>query len=242
MTHWALWECCLSRGAARRGFGGARRGFRAARPGFGGARRAFGAAALCAALTVGCAQAPRFVYEPRPARVSEAELVDVPQIEQHNHRACGAAALEMVLARWGVPAPQERISDAIDRGEPAGLAARDMKAFAEERGLRAFTVRGAPADLFRYIGRGIPLIVARRAQFSNGPGNHYMVAVGYTRDGEHVFVNDPDLGALRVKLADFLDSWSAAQRFLMVIVPGDPTATASPVTRNVGPGPGRPVQ
>lgn len=172
------------------------------------------------ACLAGCDNGPKFEYEKlRPEHVAGLSLLNVPMIHQSAPRACGAAALEMVLRYYGKNVAQEDIMKSIDRGEVGGLAAKDMKALVEHEGLHAFIIHGNAEDIPKYIDRRIPLIVARRAKFMRGLGNHFMVLVGRTSDGEFLVLNDPEKGRIRVKLERFLSDWSAAQRFMMVIGP-----------------------
>lgn len=163
--------------------------------------------------------------------VAQLQLIDVPLEHQVNDRACGAAALAMVLKYYDKPVPQQRIVDVCDKGQPGGLAAGDLKELAQREGLYAFLVNGQPLDLFKYLRRGIPLVVARRAEYRRflqppAYGNHYMVATGYTPGMTELVMNDPERGRVRVNLEDFLADWAAAQRFLLVIAPR--TAAAPP--------------
>jgi len=168
----------------------------------------------------GCDQGPKFEYEPlRSEHVAGVTLLDVPMIRQSAPRACGAAALEMVLRYYGKDVTQEAIMKQCDRGEVGGLAAKDLKALVEQQGMCAFIVHGNADDVYNYVDRKMPLIVARRAKFMRGLGNHYMVLVGRSADKEYVFLNDPEKGRIRVRLERFLSDWSAAQRFLMIIGP-----------------------
>lgn len=177
-------------------------------------------------VAVGCQApapaAPPFEYEPAPEGSLDARVAAVRHVAQREPRTCGAAALEMVLARWGRTVSQERIAREVSSEDPGGMAARDLKAFAERQGLRAFIVRGTPADLFHYLDRGIPLIVARRARYARGWGNHYMVALSCTPDREHLVLSDPEHGRIRVRLETFLPAWTAAQRFAMIVLPAAP--------------------
>ncbi len=184
------------------------------------ARRALAAMVLVAGVLIGCQAEPKFEYEPFQLEdVDRLNVMAVPMIRQTGPRACGAAALEMVLTYYGKPVSQDEIMKALDHGEPGGLAAKDMKAFVERQGLFAFNVHGNAEDIFTYIDRRIPLIVARRSKFPKGLGNHYMVLTGRSRDQEYVAVNDPDKGRVKIRLERFLADWSAAQRFAMIIAP-----------------------
>lgn len=160
----------------------------------------------------------------------------MPLVTQTNPRACGAACLEMVLAYYGRLADQQQIMQAIDRGEKGGVAAEDMKAYAEQQGVKAFFFHGTTEDLFRYLDRRMPVIVARRARFPSGLGNHYMVLTGRSDDREYLTMNDPAKGRVRVRLEAFLADWTEAQRFLMIIAPpAEPERSRAPGARPVGP-------
>ena len=173
-------------------------------------RHAVGLAVLVASAS-GCQDKPKFEYEPlRSEHLPGITLLNVPMIHQSVPRACGAAALEMVLRYYGKDVTQEAIMKQCDRGEVGGLAAKDLKALVEQQGMYAFIVHGNADDVYNYVDRKMPLIVARRAQFMRGLGNHYMVLVGRSADKEYVFLNDPEKGRIRVRLERFLSDWSAA--------------------------------
>jgi ABC-type bacteriocin/lantibiotic exporter with double-glycine peptidase domain len=170
--------------------------------------------------TVGCEGGPGSAYELLRAEDARTmSVLAVPVVKQSKPRACGAAAMEMVLRYYSKPAGQQEIMNEIDRGDPAGLSARDMAALAKRRGLQAYSVHGKIEELFEKVDRQIPLIVARRTKYIRGMGNHYMVLVGHSADREYLVLNDPQTGQVRVRQERFLADWSEAQRFLMIVAP-----------------------
>ena len=176
--------------------------------------------AAVAACVCGCAGGPGSSYELlRAEDAGTMRVLPVPMVKQTGPRACGAAAMEMVLRYYNKPVRQQDIMKQIDRGDPGGLSAKDMAAVAKGQGLQAFTVHGKIEELFGYLDRQMPLIVARRAKFLRGMGNHYMVLVGRSSDREYLVLNDPQTGQVRVRQEKFLADWSEAQRFLMIVAP-----------------------
>lgn len=178
-----------------------------------------GASALLLLLATGCAT-PHKVYQPLPTPPpADMQVFSIEPVRQTDARGCGAAALEMVFHYWNKPVSQEAVIAAIDDGHKSGIEASKMKALCEEHGLRAVVVAGEPADLFKYLNRKIPLIVARKEKYPGGYGYHYMVAGGFSDGYRDIVFFDPARGPITARLADFLDEWAEAKNFLMIIVP-----------------------
>lgn len=171
-------------------------------------------------LCSGCATAPRIQMRPAaPIDRTRYHVLDIAPVIQDQDRACGAAALEMVLAYHGRALPQEQIMRRADDGQRGGLRAEQLRQVAHEQGLRAFIIRGKPAELNSFLDKKIPLIVTRRTFFDGGWGNHYLVLIGRSEDGSELVLNDPKQGQVVATRASFLSDWEASGRFLMIVTP-----------------------
>jgi predicted double-glycine peptidase len=133
---------------------------------------------------------------------------------------------------------QAEIMSELDSGDKRGLSAQAMKALAERHGLRAFIIAGGTQDVFHWLERGVPPIVARRVAVPEGLGNHYMVIVGVSPNKDFLAINDPEKGQIRVLLEDFLTTWTQTQRFMMIVAPGAPAPPASAPVENSEASPG----
>lgn len=197
-------------------------GARPAADGAGGLR--LGALALGAAclLAAGCAGPAGRGSERRADRFARVE--GVPLVRQESPQGCGAAALAMVLARWGRPVPQEAIWAASPPPPGQGLRAIALRDFARAQGLQAFVVEGRTDDLDRELARGRPVIVGLVKRQGRRVYPHYEVVVGLDRTRERILVLDPARGERERKLRDFSKEWDAAGRVTLAILPASPPA------------------
>src|SRR5436190_9891252 len=105
-------------------------------------------------------------------------VTGVPDIRQAAREDCGAAALAMVLDYWGLPTPRDEIAAAFPETPARGIRAKDLRAFARERGLEAFLVRGQLADLDREVAGRRPVLVGMMKRYGRRAYPHYEVVVG----------------------------------------------------------------
>src|SRR5262245_41872214 len=73
-------------------------------------------------------------------------LEDVPFVPQETETDCGAAALSMVLARWGVDVPAATLRAECSVPGEEGIAAAALRDAARRRGLSAYLFAGSAAD------------------------------------------------------------------------------------------------
>lgn len=135
---------------------------------------------------------------------------ETPVRLQAGETDCGAAALAMVLARWGRSEDGCRRLDA-DGGIRAG-ALRDC---ARETGLQAYVVRGTLEDLQDEVAKRHPVVVG----LLKGAVSHYEVVAGLNdADGELLLV-DPARGWRRERRDRFLEEWEGSGRVTLVVFP-----------------------
>lgn len=147
----------------------------------------------------------------------------VPFFSQ-NQNGCGAASVAMVMRYWmeqqpdsvaAAPSPQE-VYEALYRPEQKGIRLADMKRFLQERGFRAFTLRGEWTDVEEHLAKGRPLI----AGLKDGPRKplHFVVLTG--AGSRFVWLSDPTRKKPgRIARGEFEKRWEAAERWILLAAP-----------------------
>lgn len=179
-----------------------------------------GAAAL--ALLTGCSylgtargfDADEFGHDPNWVAVE-----GVPEIRQESAEDCGAAALAMVLQRWGVREDREAVLAACPpvRG---GIRAADLRAHARSKGLSAYLFHGRVEDFERELNLGRPLIVGMVKPHVRGRRHHYEVVVAWHPRKRIVVTLDPAAGWRQNELEGFLEEWESAGRLTLLVFEG----------------------
>ncbi|MBI3925261.1 MAG: C39 family peptidase [Armatimonadetes bacterium] len=143
-------------------------------------------------------------------------LLQVPDVRQSTPYSCGAAALQAVLAYWGVELREDQLMERLGTDPEVGTPPDAILRVARELGLQADLREGlALEDLAAALEQGVPVIVAMQA-WRDGPGSpwaeewddgHYVVVIGL--DAEKVVVEDPSLLGSRGFLprAEFVERW-----------------------------------
>jgi ABC-type bacteriocin/lantibiotic exporter with double-glycine peptidase domain len=151
--------------------------------------------------------------------------LDVPFVRQEKN-GCGPAAVAMVFGYWrlhGFAPPGLPEEAAVRRNLAAirteGLSAREMQAYFEAHGFRAFPIAAEWEDLAHHLAQGRPLIVAL------GGGSrmllHYVVVAGIDSRRALVYINDPALRKLlKIDRRTFERDWSMPGRWTLLAVPG----------------------
>ncbi len=168
----------------------------------------------------------------------------VALVAQEGSKDCGAAALAMVVGRWGV---QLTLGEAVLALEASGKAAPgagsaggggaggeagggagggaggarlgDLRDLARSLGLKAFAISADRATLLHELGAGRPVIVGLHVP--GGPGearSHYEVVVGaQPADGRFVTL-DPASGWRVRDWTGLDDAWRPAGRPALVVL------------------------
>jgi ABC-type bacteriocin/lantibiotic exporter with double-glycine peptidase domain len=196
---------------------------------------AFAALALVGAsgcaTTVGQSRA----FDPDQLDPTAGWLVATPVtlVAQEGSKDCGAAALAMVVGRWGVQLTLGEAMRALEAssaaapgggvgGDGGGARLRDLRDLARSLGLKAFAIAGERATLLHELGAGRPVIVGLHVP--GGPRevrSHYEVVVGaQPADGRFVTL-DPASGWRVRDWTGLDDAWRPAGRpALIVLGPG----------------------
>jgi predicted double-glycine peptidase len=153
---------------------------------------------------------------PGPAGLTPALLPGIPDVRQSTGYSCGAAALQAVLARWGVAEREDRLMKRLHSTPEQGTHPDDIVRGAREFGLKAELHEGLElSDLEAALGRGLSVIVDLQAwrEKEDRPwtelwdDGHYMVLLGM--DEKNLYFEDPSLLGSRgfIPRREFLDRW-----------------------------------
>jgi predicted double-glycine peptidase len=186
-------------------------------------------AAVAVALVVGLFGTGTGCYRGTAHTVSLAEVGREPGwvivsgmrvIRQESAHDCGAAALAMVLERWGIPDASPEIKQTIPVASGHGLPAGALRQFARDKGLHAFLISGAPADLVNEVAANRPVLVGLVQRYSGNQGYaHYEVVIGFNRVSSRVLLLDPGHGPREDELASFVQEWRGSAQLALVVSP-----------------------
>jgi ABC-type bacteriocin/lantibiotic exporter with double-glycine peptidase domain len=142
----------------------------------------------------------------------------LPSIRQSSDSDCGAAALAMVLQRWGVPASPADILRAYPATPGQGIAAGDLRDFARARGLGAFLIQGEIRDLATEVGLQHPVLVGLVQRHGDRLSSHYEVVAGINVGARRLFLLDPARGPREDSYDGFRAEWEPTGRVTLVVV------------------------
>lgn len=140
----------------------------------------------------------------------------LPDVRQSTGYTCGAAALQAVLAYWGMPEREDRLAARLRSSPDAGTRPLDIVRVARELGLEADLREGlALSDLEAALASGTTAIVDLQAWRDRDDlpwtetwdDGHYMVLLGM--DAANLYFEDPSLLGARgvIPRAEFVDRW-----------------------------------
>ena len=164
------------------------------------------------------------VASPHAARAqAPLTVLDVPFVPQ-SEALCGGAAAAMVLRYWGERnVSAESFAHLLDRSA-AGIRTSALVDDLRGRGWNVLGVKGTEAVLARELAQGRPVV----ALIEDRPGTfHYVVVVAVAPSA--VLFHDPARAPFRGMPRDeFVRRWTAADRWMAVVVPGTAPADAAP--------------
>jgi hypothetical protein len=171
-----------------------------------------------------CTALSRPVFaQPAPGPLS---ILDVPFISQ-SEALCGGAAAAMVLRYWGERGlDAESFAHLVDRSA-GGIRTNRLVADLRQRGWNALAVDGRDELVDAELARGRPVVTL----IEDRPGTfHYVVVVAATPQA--IVFHDPARAPFQVMERErFAQRWSPANRWMAVIVPGEPSRAAEPPPR-----------
>lgn len=173
---------------------------------------------LAVALT-GCAVSPDGTFSDVFAHAGSGKVENVPFYSQLTYQ-CGPASLAGALNFYGYAVTPDQIAKAIFRHSIQGTVTLDMVLYAREKGFSARWYNGSANDIQCAVDGDVPLIVMIDLGFGNLRKYHYLVVIGYGREG--VIVNS---GKDREKLMPwdrFLARWQRTKYWTLRIEPEKP--------------------
>jgi predicted double-glycine peptidase len=137
-----------------------------------------------------------------PANADPKVLLPVPEVRQHTAYACGAAALQAILAYYDIDVRQDVLIQKLDTNEHDGTKYWEIVRVAREYGLTpTIVLQMTREQMISELDRGIPVLIAIQAWLEKGdPRNladwkarkddgHYVIAIGY--DDKRIYFEDP---------------------------------------------------
>ncbi|WP_029520671.1 C39 family peptidase [Persephonella sp. IF05-L8] len=110
------------------------------------------------------------------------KVLDVPFVKQQSG-FCGPAALSSVFKYYGKNISQEEIGKKVYIPKLKGALITSLQNYAREKGFKTILKKGNLEDIKKYIDKNIPVIVLVDLGFWVISKPHYIVVVGYDKDG-----------------------------------------------------------
>ena len=152
------------------------------------------------------------------AGISGSVIEDVPFYPQEQYQ-CGPASLAAVMNYRGVTVTPREIAAAIYSKTAKGTLDIDMVSYIREKGLTAEAYRGTMEDIKRSINERHPLIVMVDYGFWVYEQHHFMVVVGYTKNG--IIVNSGTERLKFIPASDFLRLWEKTHFWTLSVKAGN---------------------
>lgn len=121
-------------------------------------------------------------------------VINLPNIRQPNEWSCGVAALQIVLAHYGLDINESDLEEMANVSSETGTEMEDIVRVAKEQGLKAKMMKMSIAKLKKYISKNIPVILllqayseserpyAKSNNVKDSEEGHYVVANGFGED------------------------------------------------------------
>jgi ABC-type bacteriocin/lantibiotic exporter with double-glycine peptidase domain len=164
----------------------------------------------------GCAFSPDGTSSAFSTPTGSGKVENVPFYSQLTYH-CGPASLAGVLNFYGDAVSANQIARAIFRDNIHGTVTLDMVLYVRERGFSARWYSGNINDIQCAVDGDIPLIVMIDLGFANLRKYHYMVVIGYDREG--VIVNSGKEAEKLMRWEKFLPLWQRAKCWALRVEP-----------------------
>jgi predicted double-glycine peptidase len=137
-----------------------------------------------------------------PGAEATPSLLPVPDVYQSTNYSCGAAAVQSVLAYWGVEVHEKDLWQDLNTTERLGTAPENMLRVLRSHGLQAQMHEGTTIpELHEALSKKVPVILDIQA-WPDSPlsdaswdkdweDGHYVIALGI--DDANLYVEDPSL-------------------------------------------------
>ncbi|MEK7574900.1 MAG: C39 family peptidase [Patescibacteria group bacterium] len=141
-------------------------------------------------------------------------ILDVKPFQETLHAGmCGPASLKIVLDYYGLIKAEQELAELTGVTADMGTDDKNIIRVAESFGFKTVVKNESDfSDIESWLAKGVPVIVnwftKGRSDYPDSvvAEGHYSVAVGL--DDENVYLQDPEIGALRVfTRRDFMRVW-----------------------------------
>jgi tetratricopeptide (TPR) repeat protein len=164
-------------------------------------------------LLTGCAPLTTFRV---PTSTGVDRPLPVPFIAQQPGH-CGPAALAMIAQYYGHHVTQEQIGSQIYLPSIHGTLSTELADYARQFGFWVRQYHGSTADLRQKLHAGIPLVVLGKF----GRHSHYFIVLDIDTHRDTATVHTGTRSNVVMSLDDFLQHWSRAGHWTMLICPPD---------------------
>lgn len=163
-----------------------------------------------------------------PPDAEGVELADTPFFAQERYQ-CGPAALAMALQASGVDVRPDALVEQVYIPDLQGSLQTEMVAAARERGRLAYVIAPELPALLAELRAGRPVLVLENLGWDFYPTWHYAVVIGYRPEADQLVLHSGTEARKAVDADDFLDDWSKAERWGVVLLrPGEMPAGDDP--------------
>lgn len=126
------------------------------------------------------------------------KIIQLPERRQGTNYSCGAAAIQSVLAYYGIDIRESELKEALNTNPETGTDEQDIVNLAKKFGFHSFMKSLSIRKVIEYIEQDIPVILLIQA-WADEPTDysktrnfpHFVVAVGYSSKG--LYFEDPSL-------------------------------------------------
>ncbi|MFH2012256.1 MAG: C39 family peptidase [Pseudomonadota bacterium] len=150
--------------------------------------------------------------------LGEASIIEnIPFFPQETYQ-CGPASLAGVLNYWNVKVSPETIAKKIYSKSAKGTLGLDIVLYAQKKGFNVIQSKGSIKSIKENIDLGYPVIALVDYGFWVYKQNHFMVIVGYNRNG--IIANSGIEQFKFIPEEEFLRSWERTDFWELLIKPG----------------------
>jgi hypothetical protein len=126
----------------------------------------------------------------------------------------------MLLNYWGVETQPEVILKAMPPQPGSGIAAGQIKTYAQQQGLRAYLIKGTREDVETHLAQKRPLLVGlAKPYMGHRRLLHYELVVGIHPDRQALVTLDPARGRRIYSVEGFLKEWAPGGNLTLVAAP-----------------------
>ncbi|NQU41681.1 C39 family peptidase [bacterium] len=158
---------------------------------------------------------------PSEAPGGQPVVLDVPYLAQ-SFLLCGGAAVAMVERWWGVRGVYAQDFAGLVRPSSGGILTTELVAATSARGWDTRVFRGTPEGVQRSLREGVPVVALIQVAADR---YHYVVVLGWS-DGSVVFHDPATAPYATLDERSFLDRWTGADRWALVVLPETSLAEA----------------